>query len=104
MAIKIYDQLSMAAAVTATSGDKAFQDKAIRRLRDMSGLARSIIVVSHNPGQLRKLSTRVLWLEKGRKLMLGKPQKVLNAYGSFCQSPAKWLKRHPEMASKLSLL
>ena len=86
------------------TGDKAFQDKAIRRLRDMSGLARSIIVVSHNPGQLRKLSTRVLWLEKGRKLMLGKPQKVLNAYGSFCQSPAKWLKRHPEMASKLSLL
>lgn len=83
------------------TGDKAFQDKAMRRMREMRGLARSVIVVSHNPGQLRKLSTKVLWLEKGRMIMLGEPKEVLNAYDSFCQSPTKWLKNHLDIARKV---
>jgi ABC-type polysaccharide/polyol phosphate transport system ATPase subunit len=83
------------------TGDKAFQEKAMQRMREMRGLARCVILVSHNPGQLRKLSTRVLWLEKGRMFMLGEPKEVLNAYDNFCQSPAKWLKNHPELANKI---
>jgi ABC-type polysaccharide/polyol phosphate transport system ATPase subunit len=79
------------------TGDKAFQDKAMQRMREMRGLARSVIVVSHNPGQLRKLATRVLWLEKGRTIMLGDPKEVLNAYDNFCKNPEKWLNGHPEI-------
>ena len=85
-----------------STGDKAFREKAMKRMNDMRGLARSVIVVSHNPGQLRKLSDRVIWLERGRILMLGKPQKVLNTYNKFCQGPAKWFKRHPEVARKFA--
>ncbi len=77
------------------TGDKAFRDKAMRRMREMRDLARSVIVVSHNPAQLRKLSQRVLWLEKGRVMMIGEPRPVLNAYDQFCQSPEKWLKNNP---------
>jgi ABC-type polysaccharide/polyol phosphate transport system ATPase subunit len=80
------------------TGDKAFRDKAMRRMREMRGLARSVIVVSHNPGQLRKLATRVLWLDKGRMVMLGDPRDVLNAYDKFCQNPAKWMNNHPDLA------
>jgi ABC-type polysaccharide/polyol phosphate transport system ATPase subunit len=82
-------------------GDKAFQEKATQRIRQMRSLARSVIIVSHNPGQLRKLSTRVLWLEKGRMLMLDEPKTVLNAYDNFCKNPAKWLKNNPELASTI---
>lgn len=85
------------------TGDKAFQDKAMRRMREMRGLARSVIVVSHNPRQLRKLSSRVLWLEKGRMFMIGQPKEVLNAYDNFCQSPQKWLRNHPDLACKISV-
>lgn len=70
----------------------------MRRMRDMSRLARSVIVVSHNPGQLRKMATRVLWLDKGRMVMLGDPREVLNAYDNFCQNPSKWMDHHPELA------
>ena len=84
-----------------STGDKAFRAKAMKRMRDMRGLARSVIVVSHNSGQLRKLSTRVLWLEKGRMIMLGEPKQVLNAYDNFCKNPAKWFKNNPEFAEKI---
>lgn len=85
-----------------STGDQAFREKAMKRMREMRGLARSVIVVSHNPRQLRKLSTRVLWLEKGRILMLGKPPEVLDAYNNFCESPAKWLKNHPELTREVA--
>lgn len=85
-----------------STGDKAFRVKAMKRMNDMRELARSVIVVSHNPGQLRKLSNRVIWLEKGRILMLGEPKEVLNAYDKFCQGPAKWFKTHPEVARKFA--
>ena len=84
------------------TGDKAFRDKAMQRMRAMRNLARSIIVVSHNPGQLRKLSTRVLWLEKGQMIMLGEPKEVLNAYNNFCKSPAKWFRNHPDLHRKVA--
>jgi ABC-type polysaccharide/polyol phosphate transport system ATPase subunit len=84
------------------TGDKAFRDKAMKRMGEMRQLARSIVIVSHNPGQLRKLSTRVLWLEKGRTIMLGEPKEVLNAYDQFCQNPVKWLKKHPDLDCKVS--
>lgn len=80
------------------TGDKAFRDKAMRRMREMRGLARCAIVVSHSPVELRKLSTKVLWLEKGRAVMLGDPKEVLNSYDQFCQHPDKWLRNHPELS------
>jgi ABC-type polysaccharide/polyol phosphate transport system ATPase subunit len=81
-----------------STGDKAFRAKAMKRMRDMRSLARSVIVVSHNPGQLRKLSTKVLWLEKGRIVKLGEPREVLNSYDHFCQNPARWFEKHPDLS------
>jgi ABC-type polysaccharide/polyol phosphate transport system ATPase subunit len=76
------------------TGDKAFQDKAISRMKNLRELARSVVMVSHNPAQLRRVATRVLWLEKGRMIMLGDSSKVLNAYGDFCKSPEQWIKNN----------
>lgn len=75
-------------------GDKAFQDKAMARMRIMREKAKSVLVVSHNPGQLKKLCTRVVWMEQGRVLMDGEPGKVLHAYENFCKNPQKWLERN----------
>jgi ABC-type polysaccharide/polyol phosphate transport system ATPase subunit len=82
-------------------GDKAFKDKAMKRMQEMHGLARSVIVVSHNPSQLRKLASRILWLEKGRILMLGNPDDVIKAYNDFSNNPAEWFKQNPDLARKV---
>ena len=83
-------------------GDKAFRDKAMQRMREMQGMVRSVIIVSHNPGQLRKLSSRVMWLEKGRMLMIGNPKETLNAYENFCKNPTKWLRKNPKHSAVLT--
>jgi ABC-type polysaccharide/polyol phosphate transport system ATPase subunit len=75
-------------------GDKAFQDKAVSRMRTMREKAKSVLIVSHNPGQLKKLCSRVVWLEQGRVILVGEPGEVLHAYDVFCMNPNKWLIRH----------
>jgi ABC-type polysaccharide/polyol phosphate transport system ATPase subunit len=82
-------------------GDQAFKDKAMKRMEKMHGLARSVIVVSHNPSQLRKLASRILWIEKGRILLLDTPDHVVKAYNEFCNNPAEWFKQNPVLARKV---
>jgi len=77
-------------------GDKAFKDKAVARMREMQKKAKSVLIVSHNPGEIKKLCSRVLWMERGRLMMDGDANTVVHAYENFCKNPEKWLLRNPE--------
>ncbi len=83
------------------TGDKAFRDKAIKRMEAMRQNAKTVVVISHNPGQLKRLCSRVLWLEKGRLVYDGTPSRTLSAYQNFCQNPERWLSRNPRMMALL---
>lgn len=78
------------------TGDKSFKDKAVDRIRNLHSLAKCAVIISHNPGQLKKACNKVLWLEKGRIVMLGEPEFVLGAYKKFCKNPKKWMLENPE--------
>ncbi len=78
------------------TGDKAFQGKAMERMKNLHTLAKCAIIISHSSRQLQALCNRVLWIEKGRMVMLGKPAEVLDSYTSFCKNPNKWKTEHPE--------
>lgn len=77
-------------------GDKSFKDKAMARMREMRQKAKSVLIVSHNPGEIKKLCTRVLWMEHGRLMMDGDSNKVVHAYENFCKNPEKWLLKNSE--------
>jgi len=78
------------------TGDKAFQDKAMERMKNLQSLARCALVISHNPAQLRKLCNKVIWLEKGKIVMQGDPETVLSAYSAFCANPKEWMAKNNE--------
>ena len=78
------------------TGDRTFQNKAMERMKNLHALAKCAIIISHNPGQLKKLCHRVLWLEKGQMVMLGQADEVLNNYNTFCKNPNQWMTGHPE--------
>jgi ABC-type polysaccharide/polyol phosphate transport system ATPase subunit len=61
-------------------GDKSFQDKAARRMRDMMEKARLMVFVSHDLDSLIKICNRALWLDHGRVLAAGEPGEVAAAY------------------------
>ena len=83
-------------------GDAEFREKANQRMRAMRERTKTVIIVSHNMSQLKQLCSRIVWLEKGRLLMDGKPKAVLPAYDKFCKNPDKWLADHPQMAALLT--
>lgn len=46
-----------------------------------SGVA--TILVSHSPDQVRRMATKVLWLHKGKQVMLGSTGEVCDRYDEF---------------------
>jgi ABC-type polysaccharide/polyol phosphate transport system ATPase subunit len=62
------------------AGDASFIAKAQKRLEELLGTTRVVVVGSHNLAILAQIANKVLWLEKGAMRMLGPTQDVLGAY------------------------
>ena len=74
-----------------STGDQSFRNKAENRMKSMRGKAKTVVMVSHNTGQLKKLCSRIIWLERGKLMMDGDPKIILGEYNKFSQSPEEWL-------------
>jgi teichoic acid transport system ATP-binding protein len=62
-------------------GDKRFRSKSLQRISEMREGAGTIVIVSHNLNEIRRASSRVIWLEAGKVVMDGEPSEVLGQYG-----------------------
>src|SRR5271167_3529 len=61
-------------------GDLAFQKKCLGKMQDISRSGRTIVFVSHQMGQIRRLCQRVLWIDGGQIREEGPTGKVIAAY------------------------
>jgi ABC-type polysaccharide/polyol phosphate transport system ATPase subunit len=61
-------------------GDTAFQRKAIDSMRGLVQGGKTVILVSHDLGNVRGLCKQVLWLEKGEIRALGPTDEIVAAY------------------------
>ena len=61
-------------------GDLAFQDKCLRKMRDVSESARTVLFVSHNMGAVRRLCSSAVLLEKGRVAFTGQTDEAVALY------------------------
>ncbi len=61
-------------------GDHAFQEKCMRRIDELRTAGTTILFVSHDAEQVKKLCQRVLWLDGGRLAQDGPADEVLTAY------------------------
>ena len=77
-----------------STGDASFRKKAEQRMKEMRERSKAQLVVSHSPGQVNDMCSRVVWLEKGQLIMDGKVDEVLPLYEEFCQAPRKWLENN----------
>jgi len=62
-------------------GNAAFQEKSKRRMLDLMGGGTTVLFVSHNIEQIRKMCGRVAWLEHGRAKLIGSVDEVCEQYG-----------------------
>jgi lipopolysaccharide transport system ATP-binding protein len=63
-------------------GDINFQKKCLGKMGDAARQGRTILLVSHQMNQMRRLCNRVVWVDGGRVRMNGETQRVVSAYES----------------------
>ena len=61
-------------------GDALFQQKCERRIAEMMAGGTTVIIVSHTIEQIERLCNRVLWIDKGKQIMLGDTKTVCDEY------------------------
>jgi len=64
-------------------GDIAFREKSEKRMRDLFDSGVTTILVSHSISQIREMSTKVLWLEKGKLRGFGDAQALCDEYEEY---------------------
>lgn len=70
-------------------GDLRFQRKCLGKMGDVAKAGRTIIFVSHQMNQIRRLCERAIWIDNGSVRMDGATGKVLAAYESQMLSSEK---------------
>ena len=61
-------------------GDRFFREKSEKRIRELISGGTAVLIVSHSTTVLRRICSRVLWIEKGELRMDGAPDAVCLAY------------------------
>ena len=64
-------------------GDLNFQKKCLDVMLDFKKRGKSIVLVSHNSGDIEQLCDRAMFLKDGHIEILGKPDKVLDSYTNY---------------------
>lgn len=64
-------------------GDGRFKKKSEARMLELIESDATVLFVSHSLEQMRRLCTKVVWLEKGKIKMVGSTQEVCDKYESY---------------------
>lgn len=62
------------------AGDAGFHAKAARRMDALLDRARILVLVSHDLNTVRRCCNRVIWMDGGRIIEDGRPERVIAAY------------------------
>ncbi|MBE6070350.1 MAG: ABC transporter ATP-binding protein [Clostridium butyricum] len=64
-------------------GDGRFKKKSENRMLELIDSDATVLFVSHSLAQIRRLCTKVVWLEKGSIKMIGETKEVCDAYEAY---------------------
>ncbi|HYD64548.1 ATP-binding cassette domain-containing protein [Azospirillum sp.] len=71
------------------AGDHAYRERARTRLSRLIEAARCMILISHQMSFVRETCQRVIWLDKGRLIMDGPTEPVIDAYMRFSRDASR---------------
>ena len=63
-------------------GDAAFQEKSYARMTEMMSHGTTVLLVSHNIEQIRRLCDRVIWLDHGKVVGIGDTNELCDRYSA----------------------
>lgn len=81
-------------------GDFLFQQKCEMRIKELMESGTTVLLVSHSIDQIEHLCNRVLWIEKGKPIMIGNTFEVCNAYRSLQNDPNRTIKQEFQIVAE----
>jgi ABC-type polysaccharide/polyol phosphate transport system ATPase subunit len=85
-------------------GDLAFQKKCLGKMGDVAKTGRTILLVTHQLNQIRRICERCIWLDSGRVREVGPVGNVLSAYEAELYSGAARAGRNTKTAAPAEFL
>lgn len=70
-------------------GDVEFRAKSTQAMREKIKSNSTVVLVSHNPGMIRRLCDRAVWIEHGRVHKVGDARELLREYQSEYPDPRR---------------
>ncbi len=64
-------------------GDGAFRKKSETKMKEIIEGGATTILVSHSLPQIRRMATKVLWLDKGQQIAFGETKEICDQYEKF---------------------
>ncbi len=64
-------------------GDRVFQEKSMKRIKEMIHGGSTVIMVSHSIKTIRENCDKVFWIEKGRMILSGDARFICNTYEKY---------------------
>lgn len=62
-------------------GDQSFKNKSQAKMKELiEDKSKTVIIVSHNLESILEYTTKVLWINKSKFMMIGDPHEVIDAY------------------------
>jgi len=83
-------------------GDIYFRQRCMRKVHELRTRGITILFVSHATADVKAIGDRVLWLEKGRLVEVGEPERVISRYlAAMVEKDSGYLRRESAHAQKL---
>ena len=67
-------------------GDARFLERCLERVEEVRDAGSTILIVTHNPMEIRQRCSRCLWINRGHLHADGEPNKVLDAYQEYAHT------------------
>ena len=66
-------------------GDGAFRQKSEQKMLEIIQGGATTLLVSHSLDQIRRMATKVLWLDRGNQIAFGETQEICDRYQAFLE-------------------
>jgi lipopolysaccharide transport system ATP-binding protein len=80
-------------------GDAAFQQKCLGKMGTVAKGGRTIVFVSHQMNQIRRLCDQCIWLDEGRVRKVGSTADVIGSYETSMATPGPWERAERDLSS-----
>lgn len=67
-------------------GDSAFQEKSKNKMLELMSGGTTVLFTSHSIAQIKEMCDRVIWLDHGKVMEIGKPDEVCVKYEEFIKN------------------